>query len=126
MRPPSILAGLAWLLLCQSVGEILSRLAHLGLPGPVLGMLMLLLLLRFAPVRAAVSVVADALLAHLSLLFVPVGAGVMSHAGLIADYGVRLALVLVLSTWAGLLVSALAFRHFLAATQQTDGGVHHE
>ncbi len=110
MTASPLLAGLAWLLLCQSAGEALSRLAHLRLPGPVIGMLILLLLLRWKVVREPVGAAADALLAHLSLLFVPVGVGVMTHTALISQYGFRLLLTLVLSTWIGLLVTALVLR----------------
>ena len=109
----SVLPGLAWLLACQSAGEVLARLTHVGLPGPVLGMLILLMLLRWDAVRAPVGVVAEALLAHLSLLFVPVGVGVMTHVPLIAQYGFQLVATLVLSTWVGLLVTALVFRAML-------------
>ena len=105
-----VLTGLAWLLLCQSAGEVLVRLLALPLPGPVVGMLILLLVLRLEAVRAPVGAVADALLAHLSLLFVPVGVGVISHLGLVAQYGLRMLLALLLSTWIGLLVTALVLR----------------
>ena len=104
---------MAWLLACQSAGEVLARLTHIGLPGPVLGMLILLALLRWDAVRTPVGAVADALLAHLSLLFVPVGVGVMTHVPLIAQYGFQLVATLVLSTWVGLLVTAHVFRAML-------------
>ena len=109
MAPP-LLTGLTWLLLCQSVGEALTRLAHLGLPGPVIGMLILVGLLRWKAVREPVGAAADALLAHLSLLFVPVGVGVMTHLALLSQYGLRLLVALVLSTWIGLIVTALVLR----------------
>jgi len=102
----TLLQGLALLLLCQSAGEVLARLLHLPLPGPVLGMLGLVLGLGWAPLRARASVAADALLGHLSLLFVPVGVGVMTHLALIAQYGGRMLLALLLSTLIGLAVTA--------------------
>jgi holin-like protein len=117
---PALLPGLAVLLLCQSAGEALSRLAHLPLPGPVLGMLALVALvalLAWPPVRALVGGTADALLGHLSLLFVPVGVGVMTHLPLITQYGSRIALVLLLSTWAGLAVTALVLQALLPADE---------
>ena len=107
------LTGLAWLLLCQSAGEALVRLLQLRLPGPVIGMLLLLLLLRWPAVHSGVAACADALLAHLSLLFVPVGVGVMTHLGVLADHGLRLLLALVLSTWIGLAVTAWVLRLLL-------------
>ena len=113
----TMLQGLAVLLLCQSAGEALSRLLKLGfnlpLPGPVLGMLALAGLLCWSPLRRPVGEAADGLLAHLSLLFVPVGVGVMVHGALIAQYGARMVLALVLSTWIGLVVCALVLRALL-------------
>ena len=93
------LRGLAWLL---------ARGLALPVSGPVIGMLLLLLALRAPAVRERVAVCADFLLSHLSLLFVPVGVGVMTHLGLVGQYGVRMLIVIVLSTWIGLGVTALA------------------
>jgi len=110
-----LLQGFAWLLLAQSAGESIARLAGVGLPGPVIGLLLLLVALRWRAVREPVEVAADGLLAHLSLLFVPVGVGVMTHVALLAEYGVRMLLAIVLSTWIGLAVTALVLRAMLPA-----------
>ena len=104
------LRGCAWLLAFQSVGELLARGLSLPFPGPVAGMLMLLLALRWRAVREPVSLCADFLLSHLSLLFVPVGVGVMTHLSLVNQYGSRMLLVIVLSTLAGLAVTVLCLR----------------
>ncbi len=109
----NLLQGLAWLLLCQSAGEAIARLAHLRLPGPVLGMVLLIGLLQWRRVQAPVEAAADALLAHLSLLFVPVGVGVITHLGLLAQYGARILLAITLSTWIGLAVTAWVLRAWL-------------
>jgi putative effector of murein hydrolase LrgA (UPF0299 family) len=101
------LRGLAFLLLLQSLGELLSRGLSLPFPGPVIGMLLLLLVLRWPLVRQPVAACADFLLSHLSLLFVPVGVGVMTHLSIVSQYGGRMLVVLVLSTLIGLAVTAL-------------------
>ena len=101
------LRGLAWLLAFQSAGELLSRGLNFPLPGPVVGMILLLAALRWRVVREPVNVCADFLLSHLSLLFVPVGVGVMTHLSLVSQYGVRILAVLILSTLAGLTVTVL-------------------
>jgi len=106
------LRGLAWLLALQSVGELLSRGFSLPLPGPVIGMVLLLLALHVPMVREQVAACANFLLSHLSLLFVPVGVGVMTHLGLVGQFGGRMLLVIVLSTWIGLVVTALVLRLF--------------
>ena len=104
------LRGLAWLLAMQSMGELLSRGFALPFPGPVVGMLLLLVALRLPVVREPVAACAGFLLSHLSLLFVPVGVGVMTHLGLLSQYGVRMLAVIVLSTWLGLAVTALVLK----------------
>ena len=101
------LRGLAWLLVFQSVGEVLSRGFSLPLPGPVLGLILLVPALRFALVREPVAECANFLLSHLSLLFIPVGVGVMTHLALLSQYGGRMLVVIALSTWIGLAVTAL-------------------
>ena len=101
------LRGLAWLLVFQSAGELLSRGFSLPFPGPVIGMVLLLLGLQSYTVRTPVAVCADFLLSHLSLLFVPVGVGVMAHLSLVSQYGVRILLAVVVSTLTGLFVTVL-------------------
>ena len=105
-----ILRGFAWLLLCQSAGELLAKGLGLALPGPVIGMLLLLLALNAPFVRVPVAAAADALLAHLSLLFVPVGVGVIAHLALVSQFGLRLLVVVVLSTLLGMAATALLLR----------------
>ena len=107
------LRGITWLLLLQSIGEVISRGLRLPLPGPVVGMLLLLVALRWPLVQESVGAVAAFLLQHLSLLFVPVGVGVMTHLDVLGTYGVRIAVVIVLSTWASLAVTALVLRALL-------------
>ena len=104
------LQGFAWLLALQSLGELTSRGLKLPFPGPVVGMVLLLLALNWPQVREPVRACAEVLLSHLSLLFVPVGVGVMTHLGLLHEHGWRILLVIVLSTWAGLTVTALVLR----------------
>jgi holin-like protein len=105
-----VLTGLTLLLLCQAAGEAVTRLVHLPLPGPVLGLVLMALLLQWPAVRKPVQAAATPLLNHLSLLFVPVGVGVVSHLGLIAQHGAGMLLAVVLSTWVGLLVAAWVLR----------------
>ena len=106
------LKGLAWLLAFQSIGELLARALSLPFPGPVVGMLLLLLALRWEVVSQPVGLCAEFLLSHLSLLFVPVGVGVMTHLSLVSQYGFRMLAVVVLSTLAGLAVAALCLHWF--------------
>ena len=109
-----LLQGLAMLLLAQSAGELLVRALGLPLPGPVLGLGLVMAVLALPATRgfvaARLGVAADALLAHLSLLFVPLGVGVIAHLGLLGEHACALAVVLLLSTVAGLAVTALVLQ----------------
>ena len=108
--PSPALVGLAMLLACQLAGELLARASGLPWPGPVLGLALLILLLALGVGRSFVGAASEALLQHLSLLFVPVGAGVITHLDLIAPHGLALVAVLLLSTWIGLAATALVLK----------------
>ena len=114
--------GLALLLLVQAAGEAAVRALALPFLGPVVGMVLMLEALGFAPVREVVEPAAELLLSYLSLLFVPAGVGVIRHLDLIPRYGIRLLVVIVVSTWFGMAVTALALRALLP--KDSDGGAH--
>jgi putative effector of murein hydrolase LrgA (UPF0299 family) len=115
-----MLASLGLILLCQLIGEAFVRGLGLPLPGPVLGLLLLLMLLlardrfawlSFGPLcNAGVETASKGLLAHLSLLFVPAGVGVVQKLDLLASHGVAIVLVLALSVVVTLLATVLTFR----------------
>ena len=107
------LRGLALLLLLQAAGEALAHTLALPVPGPVIGLMLLLPALQLSWIREPVAAAAELLLAHLSLLFVPVGVGVITHLGLMSQYGIQLLVVIVLSTWIGMAVTALVLRTLL-------------
>ena len=75
-----MLESLALLLALQTIGEVLSYALNLPIPGPVIGMVMLLALLALRPALVTrLKPTTTTLLQHLSLLFVPAGVGVMVH-----------------------------------------------
>jgi putative effector of murein hydrolase LrgA (UPF0299 family) len=102
---------LTLLLLCQLIGEVVTAWLAWPLPGPVLGMVILFagLVIR-GGVPAQLSLVANALLRYLSLLFVPAGVGVMLHASLLADEWWPLSVALVGSALCTLVVTAWVMR----------------
>jgi putative effector of murein hydrolase LrgA (UPF0299 family) len=102
---------LATLLVFQLAGEVIARGLGLPLPGPVIGMAMLFVAVMASPRLAeGLRPVASGLLAHLSLLFVPAGVGVVGHLDLIAAEGAGLGLALVGSTVLAIAAGALTFR----------------
>ncbi|WIW50562.1 CidA/LrgA family protein (plasmid) [Bradyrhizobium sp. 62B] len=113
-----MLASLGLILLCQLIGEAMTRGFALLLPGPIVGLLLLLILLlvrdRFAiiaPLRnGCVETASRGLLNNLSLLFVPAGVGIVDNLDLIYAHGMAIVLILALSVTVTLLATVLTFR----------------
>jgi putative effector of murein hydrolase LrgA (UPF0299 family) len=92
---------------CQLAGELIVTALAAPLPGPVLGMAILLAgLIGNGGIPDDLAKVADGFLANLSLLFVPAGTGIMLHVGLISRDLVPIAASLVISTVATIAVTA--------------------
>ena len=114
-----MIASLSLILLCQLAGEVIVRGLALPIPGPVIGLMLLLLLLlardRFAvlargPLQGdGVENASRGLLAHLSLLFVPAGVGAVQKLDLLAEHGIAIALILAISVVVTLLVTVATF-----------------
>jgi holin-like protein len=106
-----MLGALTLLLVYQLVGEAIVHFARLPVPGPVVGMLLLfvtLLLRGSAPDWLRDT--CQALLSHLSLLFVPAGIGVMLHFQRLGAEWLPVAVALVASTVITIGVTALAMK----------------
>ncbi len=114
-----MIASLSVILICQLIGEVIVRALRVPVPGPVIGLALLFAVMilrdRFAalargPLRDnAVEGTAKGMLAHLSLLFVPAGVGVVQNLDLLAQRGAAIALVLAASVVVTLLVTAGTF-----------------
>ncbi len=103
-----MLEALAALLVFQTIGEMLAFAARLPIPGPVLGMALLLAFLLLNP-NAALRwrETGVGLLRHLSLLFVPAGVGVMLHASRLESEWLPIVVAVVVSTASAIAVAAL-------------------
>jgi holin-like protein len=114
-----MIASLSLILLCQLAGEVFVRGLALPMPGPVIGLMLLLVLLmardRFAvlargPLQGdGVESASRGLLANLSLLFVPAGVGVVQKLDLVAEHGIAFLGVLAVSVLVTLLVTVATF-----------------
>lgn len=103
-----MIQALTLILVCELVGELAVLVTGLPTPGPVLGMLLLLvwLFLR-GGVPDDLDRTSSALLGNLSLLFVPAGVGVMVHWDAIRDGWLTLTVALLGSTLITLAVTAM-------------------
>lgn len=112
----SALVGFSLLLVYQVAGEVLARLFQLTLPGPVIGLILLWPSLANAWVREQVETVAVFLLSNLSLLFIPVGVGVILHLDLLSSIWWQIAICLVASTLLGLVATIYLLRLLIRPT----------
>ncbi len=111
-----MIRGLLILLLCQFAGEVVARAADVPVPGGVIGMLILfaaLVIRRGVP--ADLDQVSQVVLKPLTLYFVPASVGIMTLGPLLAQEGLRIGLVMVLSTVIPLLVCGYGLDRWLQA-----------
>lgn len=101
-----VLRGLLVLCACQLAGELVVGTLGVPVPGAVAGMALLLvgLVLRRGSGPTSVEAAADRLLAHLQLLFVPAGAGVVQYLSLLGGSALPVVAGLV-GAWAACLVA---------------------
>lgn len=106
-----MLACIAVFLLLQIIGETISLLLNLPIPGAVLGMvLMLFFLITKDGLLEKVRPTASVLLAHLALLFVPAGIGVIRQSERITSEWLAITLVIVLGTAITMIATALTIQ----------------
>jgi putative effector of murein hydrolase LrgA (UPF0299 family) len=106
-----MISGLAQILLFQGFGEIVSRLLLPSIPGPVLG---LVLLLAFLVVRRRVNadleMVATAFSRYLGILFVPAAVGIVLVVPQLRSAWVALSLALIGSLVLTITIAGLVIR----------------
>ncbi len=115
-----MLISLGLLLLCQLLGEALVHALGVPLPGPVIGMALLLVLLlmrdQLTPVLphevgdGTLEKTSTGLLANLSLMFIPAGVGVVQRLDLVVSHGPAILVALIFSTAIALLAGVAVFR----------------
>lgn len=107
-RPASVvfLDGMLWLLGFWFLGEVVVRTLGLPVPGAVVGMLALFVALQVRRPRSdgGLLTAADGLLAHLQLLFVPAGVGIVAFLAVVRDEALPIVGALLVSWAVGLVV----------------------
>lgn len=116
-----MLAGIFTIFMFQLVGEAIQKYFGLAIPGPVIGLVLMLIALLaskhrarrpIAGLRDNLITVAETLLGHLSLLFVPIGVGVILHLHLLETQLLRVLGVIIFGTIATMIFTAFIFSAF--------------
>lgn len=116
-------AAFAILLVAQLIGEVLRRVLHLPLPGPVIGMILLAIVLAVkgrsllgSNGQAPLAQLSQSLIANMGLLFVPAGVGIMAELSVLKDAWLPILAGLLVSTASGLIVTGWVMHRLSRAT----------
>ena len=108
---PMMIKGLVILLLYQGAGEILAKGLSSPVPGPVIGLVLLLATLLWRKrTDPDLQTVANGLTAHLGLLFVPAAVGVVSFLPMLSGHILSIFSVLVASVVLAMATTALMLK----------------
>lgn len=116
------------ILFYQLIGEFTQKFFELSIPGPVIGLLLLLFtLLLLKKVEFKVNILtkdlfnsAQTLLDYLPLLFIPVGVGVVMHLSFLEDNLVSVLLVIILGTLLTLGITGFIMEKILTKSKSND------
>ena len=113
-----MLYAIFFIFLLQLVGEFLQKYFVLAIPGPVIGLLLMLVALLLqrgsrdsdSDFGHKVINASNHLLQYLSLLFVPIGVGVVMHLQLLESQLVKVLGVIIIGTLLTIIVTAALFQ----------------
>ena len=109
-----MLRSLFLIFLFQLIGEAIQKFFEINIPGPVIGLALLLLTFIFLPkpsspyqkIKKEISETSHKIINYLSLLFVPIGVGVVMHINFLGDNLFKILAVIVIGTLATLVFTA--------------------
>ena len=105
--------ALVILLLCQLAGTVIQQGSGLPIPGPVIGLVMLLsYLIRTGGPAPYLKDTAQGLLKYLGVLFVPAGVGVVTELQELRENAFAIGVAIPVSTLLGLLVTGVLMNWF--------------
>jgi holin-like protein len=95
-----ILKQLSIILGIWFVGEMISKLSGIPIPGNVIGMIILLLLLVFKVIKVdTIKETSEFMLKNMGIFFIPPGVGILVSAKLLKGSGVEFVLLVLISTF---------------------------
>jgi holin-like protein len=105
--------GLVQIFLWQGIGELVSRFLLPSIPGPVIGLILLVAFLSIkGEVNPSLGMVADVFRQHLALLFVPASVGVILFLPELKTHALAVSVALIVSVILAISVTALVLKLF--------------
>ena len=116
-----MISGLVQILLFQSLGELVSKFVLPTLPGPVIGLVLLILwLVMRKGINPDLASVADAFSQYLGLLFVPAAVGVVLFMPQLKANALAIVSALLVSVILTIATSAIVVRFLSSKPQVLD------
>ena len=105
----------------QLLGEVIQKIFAINIPGPVIGLILLLLSFIFFSKRLTqskkmikeISVTSNQIINYLSLLFVPIGVGVVMHINYLGDNFFKIFSIITIGTLATLVFTAFVMEKII-------------
>ena len=105
----------------QLLGEAIQKIFEINIPGPVIGLILLLLSFIFVSKKLTqskkiikeISVTSNQIINYLSLLFVPIGVGVVMHINYLGDNLFKIFSIIIIGTLATLVFTALVMEKII-------------
>ena len=105
----------------QLLGEAIQKIFEINIPGPVIGLILLLLSFIFFFKRLnqskkmikEISVTSNKIINYLSLLFVPIGVGVVMHINYLGDNLFKIFSIITIGTLATLVFTAFVMEKII-------------
>ena len=105
----------------QLLGEAIQKIFEINIPGPVIGLILLLLcfiifskkLTQSKKIIKEISVTSNQIINYLSLLFVPIGVGVVMHINYLGDNLFKIFSIIIIGTLATLVFTAFVMEKII-------------
>ena len=105
----------------QLLGEAIQKIFEINIPGPVIGLILLLLSFIFFSKKLTqskkmikeISVTSNQIINYLSLLFVPIGVGVVMHVNYLGDNLFKIFSIIIIATLATLVFTAFVMEKII-------------
>ena len=105
----------------QLLGEAIQKIFEINIPGPVIGLILLLLsfiifskkLTDSKKIIKEISVTSNQIINYLSLLFVPIGVGVVMHVNYLGDNLFKIFSIIIIATLATLVFTAFVMEKII-------------
>ena len=105
----------------QLLGEAIQKIFEINIPGPVIGLILLLLsfiifskkLIHSKKIIKEISVTSNQIINYLSLLFVPIGVGVVMHINYLGDNLFKIFSIIIIGTLATLVFTAFVMEKII-------------